>query len=121
MARDPAHSKSEVVLARTTPTPAHVAIALAVWACLAQPARGAVLTLESDDGARPSMTCMEWAGFVQSMADSGPRRFLVVAREFVKGSKWPFVLLAGDFVEAYYLEGSNGAGAMAFAECRGIP
>lgn len=115
---------AEAVLHRNAPTHskrARCAVALLVCACLAGPAGAAVLTLESGDGARPAMPCMEWAAFVQSMADTGARRFLIVAREFVKGTKWPFVLLARDFVTTNYLEGSNGAGAMAFAECRGIP
>ena len=84
-------------------------------------AHDAVLVLENIEKGSPVMQCVEWSGFVQSMADAGIERFLVLAREYIQQSKWPFVELAGHLIKANQLERSNVAGTMAFIECRRIP
>ena len=95
-----------------------IAIVLLI-ACFA--VNGAVLELEKRDAGAPVMQCIEWSGFVQSIADAGLERFLVLAREYIQRSQWPFVELAGQFVTVNHLERSHVAGTMAFIECRGIP
>lgn len=84
-------------------------------------AEGAALELVADGGNRRVMPCIEWAGYVQSMAHTGIERFLLMAREYIRQSSWPFLELAGHFIALNHLDGSNAAGAMAFSECRGIP
>lgn len=84
-------------------------------------AHAASLEIERPGESVRVMPCLEWAALVQSMADTGMERFFVLAREYVQQTKWPFVELAGYFIAAHYLDGSNAAGVMAFTECRGIP
>jgi hypothetical protein len=93
----------------------------ALWLMPCFAACGAELILETKAERAPVMQCIEWSEFVQSMADTGIERFIVLAREYIQQSKWAFVDLAGQFVRVNHLDGSPAAGAMAFAECRGIP
>ena len=100
---------------------ASIKLIAALWLIPSLAIHAAELNLEANDGSAPVMQCIEWSEFVQAMADTGIERFLVLAREYIQQSKWPFVELAGKFVQVNHLDGSHVAGAMAFIECRGIP
>ncbi len=100
---------------------ASIKLIAALWLIPSLAIHAAELNLEANDGSAPVMQCIEWSEFVQSMADTGIERFLVLAREYIQQSKWPFVELAGKFVQVNHLDGSRVAGTMAFIECRGIP
>ena len=100
---------------------ASIKLIAALWLIASLATHAAELNLEASDGSAPVMQCIEWSGFVQAMADTGIERFLVLAREYIQQSKWPFVELAGKFVQVNHLNGSPVAGTMAFVECRGIP